>query len=181
VWVFPTVLVLAYVAAVNADAVYPPGDFLYILSKKQTDFYNVAEMNAAGSAVEVSPVAQTAVGFLADAPERLALTYLRPWPWEAGGALQWAAVIENLLFLFLLGWMVTVWVRGRKHHPQSLKALLWLVFSFAVVFGLVAGSTVPVLGAMVRYKLPVLLLIGVVLGWMGYSLFNTKVPPRSLK
>lgn len=165
VWVFPTVLVLAYAAAVNADAVYPPGDFLYILSKKQTDFYNVAEMNAAGSAVEVSPVAQTAVGFLADAPERLALTYMRPWPWEAGGALQWAAVLENLLFLFLLGWMVTVWVRSRKHHPSALNALLWLVFSFALVFGLVAGSTVPVLGAMVRYKLPVLLLLGAATGF----------------
>lgn len=172
VWVFPVVLLLAYAAAVNADAVYAPGDFLYILSKKQTDFYNVAEMNNAGSTVAVSPVAQTPLAFLADAPERLVLTYLRPWPWEASGALQWAAVLENLLFLFVLGWMVTVWVRGRKHHATSLNAMLWLVFSFALVFGLVAGSTVPVLGAMVRYKLPVLLLLGGVAGWMGNHLFR---------
>lgn len=166
---FAVVLPLSYALAVNASVVYPPGDLLYILSKKQTDFYNVAKEHDAGSVVEISPVDQHPLGFLADLPERLALTYVRPLPSEASGALQWLAVAENLLFVLLFaGGSIALW-RARRTVTSTETyrrqvALWFMVVGFIVVFGSIAGATVPVLGAIVRYKLPVLLLVGALFG-----------------
>lgn len=167
--VFALVLPLSYVFAVNASVVYPPGDLLYILSKKQTDFYNVAEAHDAGSVVQITPVDQNPVYFLFDLPERLTLTYLRPFPNEAAGFLHWGAVVENVLFVVMLFWLSTaLWFRRKATNTKApfdrQTILWWMVISFIVVFGSIAGSTVPVLGAIVRYKLPVLLLVGALFG-----------------
>lgn len=174
--VFPAVLGLAYALAVNAAVVYPPGDLLYILQKKQTDFYNVARANDAGSTVSIALVDQHPIGFLRDLPERLTLTYLRPFPSEVHNALQALAAAENFIFLFCFlgiafyfgrfsralsgGWSDP---NGTAPH-RELSLLFWFVVAFAVTFGAIAGSTVPVLGALVRYKLPVLLFFGALAG-----------------
>lgn len=174
--VFPAVLGLAYALAVNAAVVYPPGDLLYILQKKQTDFYNVARANDAGSTVTISPVDQHPIGFLRDLPERLTLTFLRPFPGEVRNALQALAAAEN--FAFLICFLGVIFYFGRFSRALSggwsdpngtaphreLSLLFWFVVAFALTFGAIAGSTVPVLGALVRYKLPVLLFFGALVG-----------------
>jgi len=52
---------------------------------------------------------------------------------------------------------------GAAPH-RELSLLFWFVVAFALTFGAIAGSTVPVLGALVRYKLPVLLFFGALVG-----------------
>lgn len=162
--VFGVVATALFFMAVHASAIYQPGGLLYILAKKQTDFYNVAEANNAGSTVTISPVADHAIGFLADLPERLTLTYLRPFPFEARGLLQYAAVAENLVFIMLLFYIFRL-TAGMKQVPQHrFRSVVAAGIIFAVVFGMIAGSTVPVMGAMVRYKLPVLMVLGGIAG-----------------
>lgn len=174
--VFPVVLLLSYIVAVNAAVFYSPGDLLYILQKKQTDFYNVAHANEAGSTVAISPVNQHPVGFLLDLPERLILIYLRPFPSEVKTSLQALASAEN--FAVLISFFVIILYLGRsfraltggwsnqdaKTKHRDLWLLFWFVVTFAITFGAIAGSTVPVLGALVRYKLPVLLFFGALVG-----------------
>jgi hypothetical protein len=162
--VFASVAAAMYFMAVQASVIYPPGDLLYILAKKQTDFYNVAEAHQAGSTVAISPVSDSAIGFLTDLPERLTLTYLRPFPTEASGLLQFASVIENLIFVGVIFWLFRLTAGMQGQFRRRFFTLLTSAMVFAIVFGSIAGSTVPVLGAIVRYKLPVLMFIGGVLG-----------------
>lgn len=179
------VMVTSYFVAVNASTVYPPGDLLYILNKKQTDFYNVAHLNDAGSTVTISPVSSNAFSFLMSVPERLALTYLRPYPNEAQGWLQYAATLENVLFVMVLiaVFRLTAGMVSEQRRRYLTLFGAWVVF--ALWFGAIAGSTVPVLGAIVRYKLPVLFIFGGVAGalapqaWTSLSTFKSNRGHRS--
>ena len=160
---YPLVLLAIFLIAVQADHFFPAGDLLYILQKKQTDFYNLAEMNDAGSVVHISPVAQEPLAFLIDAPERLAHAMLRPFPWELNKAIYFPAFGEVLLTLILLGAFFIALTKGKLRIRKwklvvSNSNYLWLTFSFLLVFSLVMGSCVPVIGAVVRYKFPVLIL-----------------------
>lgn len=161
--IFSLALVVSYFFAVNASVVYPAGDLLYILQKKQTDFYNVAEAHEAGSVVEIKPVSQNAFGFLFDLPDRMVVTYLRPFPTEAKGFLQWISVLEIALFVACFGFVILrmFFSKPASDEGKQRRVIFYVFLSFLIAFGAIAGSTVPVLGAMVRYKLPVLMLLGV--------------------
>ena len=149
--------------ALNASWIYPPGDALYILSKKQTDFYNVAEAMEAGSTVEIPPI-QGLWSAVKAFPGALYNAYFRPDVTEmssmfyAGLALENGVVMLLLLAAFALG--------GWSHAPPALR---WWVWSFVVLYGWMVGLTVPILGAVVRYKVPALgfLLVGCFLGTWG--------------
>lgn len=149
--------------ALNASLVYPPGDALYILSKKQTDFYNVAAMMDAGSTVDIPPIEgmwSTVVAF----PDALYNAYFRPDVTEVNGAFYAGLAAENTVVILLL--LLAVALGGWKQTPLALR---WLVWSFVVLYGWMVGLTVPILGAVVRYKVPALgfLLAGCFLGTWG--------------
>ncbi|WP_306642110.1 hypothetical protein [Sanyastnella coralliicola] len=170
--VFPAVLLASYVLASSAHLFFPAGNLQYILSKKQTDFYNVAAMNDAGSVVDISPVQESSLGFLLDAPERIWLACFRPLPPDYEGLFYLVPVGESLLALGLSLLMLIVLVKGRLsigsyelRTPES--SFTWLVVSFVLTLAVIIGSCVPVLGAIVRYKIPFLLLLG---GWIGGSI-----------
>ncbi len=149
---YGAILVVGYALAVNADVFYKPGDFLYILQKKQTDFYNVAAMNEAGSAIQITEVDQSAGGFLLDVPERLITAYLRPFPWEFSGLFYLPPIAESVVLLFLLVLVLFKWrSKGRLLLENE---LFCFALSFVIVLGVIIGSAVPVLGAVVRYRLP---------------------------
>ncbi|HTE23392.1 hypothetical protein [Flavitalea sp.] len=92
-----------------------------------------------------------ALSFVRILPQALNNTFLRPYPWEAKGALQYASVLEVLLFLFLVfllslrpipGW------KGVINHPFTLSFLC-----FAASLYVITGYIVPFPGAIVRYKI----------------------------
>ena len=159
VWLrYTIVLAASYVVGVFAGKLYAPGGMLYILSKKQQDFYNVASVNNAGSAVEISPVDQSILGFLVDVPERLWLAFMRPTFTEVEGFFYWPPMIESsaLLLLFVLVLFRFRWVKEKLLSNE----LFCFSLSFLLVLGIIIGSCVPVLGAVVRYRLPALLFAG---------------------
>ncbi len=153
VWLrYTLVVVVSYVGAVFAARVYSPGGMLYILAKKQQDFYNVATANNAGSTVEIAPVDQSFFGFLMDVPERLWLAFMRPTLSEVEGAFYWPPMLESSM-LFIL--FVVVIFRFRIVRKELLtNELFCFSLTFIIVLGTVIGSCVPVLGAVVRYRLP---------------------------
>jgi hypothetical protein len=146
------VLILSYTAAVNAGAFYEPGNFLYILQKKQTDFYNVATLNEAGSTIAISPVDQSPLGFLTQIPERITTAFIRPFPWEVNGLFYVPPMVESLFLLFLL--LLVGFKFRSKGRELIANELFCFALSCVVVLGVVIGSAVPVLGAVVRYRLP---------------------------
>lgn len=152
--------------ALNAGYFFRGGDLLYVLDRKQTDFYNVAEMQQAGSVIEIPEVSDVPT-FVLNAPVSLYNTYFRPDLTEVDGAFYFALACENTVILALLVLAIVFWKWDRKG-----AFLRWFCLCFVVVYGLIVGSTVPILGAIVRYKIPALpfLLVALLSGGLGLKI-----------
>src|SRR3954462_3400247 len=100
-------------------------------------------------------------------PQAFANTFLRPYPWEAKGALQLLASAEVIFF-----WCIFVLSISRLKQVIA-EPLAWFILLFAVSAYLFIGLTVPFPGAIVRYKIvPELLL---------FVLFSVALPIKLKK
>ncbi|WP_207513174.1 hypothetical protein [Longitalea luteola] len=93
-------------------------------------------------------------------PEAVSHTFLRPYLWEARGALQLMTAAEIIICWLLV--LVAI-VKREKHWRQLLKKPLPLFcLCFGITLYLFIGYTIPFPGAIVRYKaIPGLLLLTV--------------------
>lgn len=126
-------------------------DVLYMFQLKQKDFYNLVGTMSVGSLIEIPPINNTA-DLVLNAPTALFNTYFRPHLLEANSATFWAAAIENLGYGLLL---LLAIVKFKKPSSENLLLAL-MCLSFVVGLGLLIGLITPVLGAIVRYKIPAL-------------------------
>ncbi len=164
VWIFLVVHLVCFVLALNAHHIYPAGDFLYILSKKQTDFYNVAEMQNSGSTIDLPPI--DGVGdFILNYPRAFYLTWFRPDVMEVKSAFYALVAAENMVYILLLFLAAFFFKRIDK---EKMKFFLFGL-SFVLILSAIIGSTVPILGAVIRYRIPALpvfvIILGMVLDW----------------
>lgn len=149
---FTAIHLVLILAALNLHRVFPDYNILEILQTKQKDFYNVAELWNAGSAIDIGRLEPTLISFIKNIPQALTNTFLRPHIFEADSAFLWAAAFENLL---ILGLAIYYLLHFRKPGTEK-KTWLWLCLSFVVFLALIIGWTTPIMGAVVRYKLPLL-------------------------
>lgn len=95
-------------------------------------------------------------------PEALLNSLLRPYPFDPGSWLKYPAMVEVfLLMLFLI-----IAIFKRRQLSSFEKGLVWSALLFAFTLALMIGWVTPVLGAIVRYRIPAfiaLLLIGLIL------------------
>jgi hypothetical protein len=84
-------------------------------------------------------------------PQAVNNTFLRPYPWEAKGTLQYAAGLEIMLFLFL--GMLFLWKRNPGWKKQFFHPVMLSLIFFAFGLYMLTGFTVPFPGAIVRYKI----------------------------
>ncbi|MGD1848207.1 MAG: hypothetical protein ACFB10_22675 [Salibacteraceae bacterium] len=141
-----TVLVLLF------NSAFPQYDIFILLARKQLDFFGHAQLTQSGSLLEATTLAPNLWGLVRNAPEALYFSWLRPLPWEANSPLMWPNIVENLLLLGLAIWG-TVHLRKLSRTAQN----QWLFLgSFFVLLFLLVGWTTPVMGAIVRYKVPAL-------------------------
>ncbi|NEN22758.1 hypothetical protein G3O08_04490 [Cryomorpha ignava] len=129
-----------------------------LMHLKQTAFYNVAYQSNSGSIIALRPINGPA-DIILNAPAAMVNTYLRPWPWQWEKLLYIPAALENLLLLFVLG--IMIW-NFRRPYGLSIPILAFCG-SFVLVLGVLSGEVVPVLGALVRYKLPSLIFLFVLI------------------
>jgi hypothetical protein len=129
----------------------PRWSLLSTLQGKQFDFIQMAKSVNAGSQIWVIPMDGAWSTLLKLVPLGLWNTLYYPNIGMLKNGLSWIAFVENAcLFLLIFGALIGLF--QRKIVPVWNFAML--VFSFTV-FSLV-GMTAPVVGAMVRYKAPVL-------------------------
>lgn len=142
---------LCFIVAQQGHLFFRGGDFLYVLHKKQVDFYNIAYLRNAGSLVEI-PQVSGVKDFILNYPQALALTYFRPFLSETYKTTDWIFAIENFVLLVLIILAIFRWQKVRGYPA----AVLLMMLSFVLVLAAVLGNTVPILGAIVRYKIPAL-------------------------
>jgi hypothetical protein len=106
-----------------------------------------------GSGVSATPINGSWSQLIKNIPNALINTIIRPFPWDNGSWLKHLAFLENMFLLFAL--IMT----AKKLKTTKVNINLLLTFSlFAISIFLVAGWTTPVLGAVVRYKVPATLI-----------------------
>ncbi len=146
----------------NLQHIIPGFDILGILTMKQRDFVGLALQMNSGSFVMPTLLLPDVWLFLKQAPYALYITLLGPMTHSGGGALSLVSAAENAGILLFL---VLCWVFRRPWRTVD-NSLLISILLYIVVLSLVIGWTTPVMGAVVRYRtplLPFLVIIGLLL------------------
>ena len=114
---------------------------------------------------KLNPLQPNVVSFLSTFPQAFTNVFLRPYPWEAKGILQWAACGETFLF-----WCTLLIAISRINRITNMS-LACFVFFFSFCVYLFIGYTVPFPGAIVRYRIiPELLLFLVLIPCLPFKL-----------
>lgn len=148
--------VLLVLAALLFGRAFPAYDPLYLLALKQSDFLGMAREVASGSVVAVPLLEPTVLGFIKQIPIAVHLCFISPFEMLGKGPLPFAAAIENVLVIGL----PLIALRKRRARPSIDRATVLFALSFILLLALLIGWTVPVVGALVRYRIPLLPFIG---------------------
>ncbi|MBL7986205.1 MAG: hypothetical protein JNM91_14455, partial [Flavobacteriales bacterium] len=97
-------------------------------------------------------LAPTLSSFLSQVPHALYMTFVSPFTTWNNGPLGAMSAAENLLLLLI----VAAAIRWRRRWSEVDVPLLLFCIGFTLVLALVIGWTTPVIGALVRYRVPFL-------------------------
>lgn len=140
------------VIGLNAGLVHPGLRVLEILWIKQRDFIGMATAAGSGSLVHVAELRPNAWSFAQQIPHALYMTFLAPLTAIGNGPLGIMSALENVLLIALLASVL----RWRRSWAEVDKPLLLFCLGYVLVLALVIGWTTPVIGAVVRYRVPLL-------------------------
>ncbi len=138
--------------ALNLHHFLPGFNVLEILALKQRDFIGLAQATNAGSFIMPERLTPTIGSFIVQAPNALFMTMLGPLFHPSSGAFGLVAIVENSVILLAVVLMLFYRLPARSVDHILLTALL----SYMVALALVIGWTTPVMGALVRYRVPLL-------------------------
>jgi hypothetical protein len=147
-----TLLVSAFVA-LNIQYLFPGINFMETLSVKQQAMLRLAYYTDSGSVIFVNPLNPNFMSFLRNWPEAMLNASFRPWVTEADNAMQWISALENLVWALMS--LVCIIFYKQQDSPGKL-AFLWFCLSFVIVLYSITGITTPILGTLVRYRMPAL-------------------------
>lgn len=124
-----------------------------LLTSKQQEFYFVAEREHANSLISIPQLNGTYSSLVLNAPSAIITSIFRPHILEVKNPLMLFAALENTLIIVLVVWTLIVIPREyKKKFPDLFYIALFFSFAIFVLTGLVT----PILGAVVRYKVPAL-------------------------
>jgi len=143
------VLVLYILVGLNIHLIFPGYNMLEIIAQKQNDFIGLAKEMHSGSLLTQHLLQPDLLSMLRDAPFAFYNTLVRPYIFEADSFLILFSALENLM-IFAIILLCLVFFRWRI---PWLPVFFLCFFFFAGTYTL-TGLTTPVMGAMVRYKVP---------------------------
>ncbi|MBA3900141.1 MAG: hypothetical protein H0X62_08020 [Bacteroidetes bacterium] len=144
--------ILILVVAVNLYRINPELDALYYLHQKQQDFINVGEEVPAGSYIKTKIFEPKWTSLITNAPEAISTVLFRPTVFEANSAMMALAALENFLILLICA----ILLYNFKIPDKKSLPLLWFSIFFTLSLAAIIGFVTPVLGAVVRYKIPLM-------------------------
>ena len=129
---------------------FPQFNFLSLLIGKQHDFINLANTFHAGSTITMKPLDGSIWSLIAALPQSLFYVISMPWPSQIKGMIYVLPFLENLLVFALFG--LLLFYRKKLNSPQN--HFVWFGVLFTIILFSIIGLTTPVIGAIVRYKVP---------------------------
>jgi hypothetical protein len=158
-WKYPASFMICALLWVYFEYLFPHYHMLEILVQKREDFIRLSEFMQSGSMLYTPDLQPNFLSFLQAAPIALANVLCRPFIGESFSPVVLMASLENLLLLAGIFFAV---VRRRKLHFEQ-KNLLIFALGFVVLLFVIIGWVTPVMGAIVRYKVPALPFLGMLI------------------
>lgn len=142
-----------FLALFNLSHLFTHHPIPELLSNKQKEFYMVAKREQAQSLI-LLPKVQPSLKSLATAiPQALLTTAFRPHLFEARNIMILFAAVENALFILLM--LITI-IGFDRNQLRIAPPIFFLAFFFTIIIFCLVGLVTPILGAIVRYKVPAL-------------------------
>ena len=119
-------------------------------ASKRSDFINTAIVENAGSYIAIGKIEPTVWDFISETPRALWNALALPYIWSIQSLMHSVSALESLLFFVLLALMIFFYKQPRNEQ----KNFIWFCIAFSLVLVWIIGITTPVVGAIVRYKMP---------------------------
>ncbi|MGV3609744.1 MAG: hypothetical protein ACO1N0_02270 [Fluviicola sp.] len=123
-----------------------------------------------GSYVELTPIGNSFGQLMKNIPEALSNAAFRPTFWDPGGKLKIISFLEAIGLFALLTF--GLWY-NRKFRTSEEKNLIVFLVAFSMILLVLIGWTTPILGAIVRYRMPAYLALFLV-AFIGSRPFKFK-------
>jgi len=131
-----------------------------VLEPSEKHWYVVVHSEASGSRIDVTPIQNNGKQLLKNIPEALINVCFRPFPNDPPKSpVKWYFILENLLL-----WILFFWAIFKRKSAGNGSIIMLLLVSSLVIASLI-GWTTPVLGAIVRYKMPIVLSL-IAVSWL---------------
>lgn len=130
----------------------PTYSFIELIVSKQHDFIELSKKVVVHSLIPVQALDHSFWSILKSIPTALLNTFTRPWISDIRGILFIPSVLENIL-VFILAFFA---IRNKEKLDATKKNFVLFCFAFTIVLFLIIGLTTPIIGAIVRYKIPAL-------------------------
>ena len=139
---------------------------LKILSQKQNDFITLSELFDTGSAYKIIPIEPSITSLIKAIPMGTINGFFRPFPNNINNLLQLFPLIENMLLYLMVLYLIFRILFLKIKINQDVKNVLWNSLFFITMLFILSGISTPVVGALVRYKVPGLLFLIIVINLM---------------
>jgi hypothetical protein len=143
------IYLLLLIFTLNIHLVLPDYNMLEILMYKQREFINLANNMEAGSLYQIPVIEPNIISFMSGFPIAVLNVLARPFIFDISSPIILLTIIENTVILFIIGFCLLFFQRKTEHLNFTL-----FCFGFAMILFGIIGLTTPVLGAIVRYKIP---------------------------
>jgi len=151
---------LFFTCAFNFYRILPEYNLAAMLYWKQFNFFGYATAVESKSLIDIPRLGLDTWSVLKHAPQAFLTTYLRPFFNDIkGNPLILLSVLENCIIYVIT--LITIF--NFRKPIQNDKGFFWIAILFVMTLYILIGLTTPVLGAIVRYKIPALPFLGFVM------------------
>jgi len=142
-----------FLVGFNLHYFFPDFNLVDILYWKQKNFYVIAGIQHAKSVISIPELQPSIWGIIRNVPHAFVNTLIRPFLNDVhGNPLILMAAVENILILALLTYaLIFSYRKSGPTDPFIIFSLTFVVLMFVLI-----GLITPILGALVRYKVPAL-------------------------
>lgn len=151
VWFF-IVHVFVFIILFNIQIISNKYNFIEIIVNKQNDFITYVEsLEQVGSKIDIPELEPSFKSILINTPNAIFNVFFRPFIWEVNSIFSLLSGLENLLIIGII--LIALFYRKSDYRANG---LIYFSISFTLILFVLIGLTTPVIGALVRYKVPAL-------------------------
>lgn len=128
-------------------------DTILVVPAENIKYRLVFKDTISGSGIAIPELKPTYTSLLKNAPMAFLNTLVRPHPFEIDSVFSAVAGLENILIELIII-LCAFFIRMPRENTKRIMALF--AFSFVVMLFVLTGLVTPIIGAVVRYKMPAL-------------------------